>query len=79
MGGSMNMNLRTGWKRITGYRGQISHVWRDQLQICVREDSLARDRRRRFMILDYSREAARHETLAKAKLDVLQRLLEAVQ
>ena len=65
------------WKLHTGYRGLKSWVWREEWQVVVREDLLAR--KRRFRLLECCREVARFDTLKEAQTEALRRLIELAQ
>jgi hypothetical protein len=62
------------WQLHTGHKGLQSWVWREEWQVCVREDILAM--KRRFKVYEFNREVARFETLKQAQIETLRRLIE---
>jgi hypothetical protein len=69
--------MNKDWQLKIGYQGKRFHVWGGLWQVVVYVDVLAR--RRRFTVLEFSREQSRHQTLAEAKAQVLQRLIALAQ
>lgn len=65
------------WQLRIGFKGLASWVWREEWQVCVREDILAR--RRRWRVMEANSEVARFDTLKEAQIDTLRRLIEMAQ
>jgi hypothetical protein len=65
------------WKLRTGYKGLQSWVWRDEWQVCVREDITSRSPR--FRVIRSGLEVATRPTLKAAQTEALRHLIELAQ
>lgn len=64
--------MKPTWALHFGHKGKRFYTFDENLEVCVYEDVLARQRR--FFVLEMSQVKGRYEELDEAKTEVLKRL-----
>lgn len=65
------------WQLRTGHQGLQSYVWRNEWQVCIRED--INSRTPRFNVLRFCHVVATRTTLASAQTEALRQLIELAE